>query len=40
MDLPDALYGLVIFLSAALLFLVEPMTAKRLLPMLGYDTFL
>jgi hypothetical protein len=35
MDLPDALYGLVIFLSAALLFLVEPMTAKRLLPMLG-----
>jgi SAM-dependent methyltransferase len=35
MDLPDSLYGLVIFLSAALLFLVEPITAKRLLPMLG-----
>jgi SAM-dependent methyltransferase len=31
----DALYALVIFLSAFLLFLVEPMTAKRLLPMLG-----
>ena len=31
----NALPALVIFLSAFLLFLVEPMTAKRLLPMLG-----
>lgn len=30
-----AIYALVIFLSAFLLFLVEPMTAKRLLPALG-----
>jgi protein-L-isoaspartate O-methyltransferase len=35
MALLDALYALVIFLSAILLFLVEPMTAKRLLPALG-----
>ncbi|MGB6690645.1 MAG: fused MFS/spermidine synthase [Terracidiphilus sp.] len=35
MALLDALYALVIFLSAFLLFLVEPMTAKRLLPSLG-----
>ena len=35
MALFDALYALVIFLSAFLLFLVEPMTAKRLLPALG-----
>ena len=35
MALLDALDGLVIFLSAFLLFLVEPMTAKRLLPQLG-----
>src|SRR5208337_190958 len=35
MALLDALYALVIFLSAFLLFLVEPMTAKRLLPALG-----
>jgi hypothetical protein len=31
----NAIYALVIFLSAFLLFLVEPMTAKRLLPDLG-----
>lgn len=31
----DPLYAVVIFLSALLLFLVEPMTAKRLLPLLG-----
>jgi SAM-dependent methyltransferase len=31
----DALDGPVIFLAAFLLFLVEPMTAKRLLPLLG-----
>jgi len=31
----NALYALVVFLSAFLLFLVEPMTAKRLLPALG-----
>jgi hypothetical protein len=35
MALLDTLYALVIFLSAFLLFLVEPMTAKRLLPALG-----
>jgi hypothetical protein len=35
MALLDALDGPVIFLSAFLLFLVEPMTAKRLLPELG-----
>lgn len=35
MALLDAIHALVIFLSAFLLFLVEPMTAKRLLPMLG-----
>lgn len=31
----DALYALVVFLSAFLLFLAEPMTARRLLPALG-----
>ncbi len=35
MALLDALDGPVIFLSSFLLFLVEPMTAKRLLPALG-----
>jgi hypothetical protein len=35
MALLDALDGLVIFLAAFLLFLVEPMAAKRLLPALG-----
>ena len=35
MALLDALDGLVIFLSSFLLFLVEPITAKRLLPALG-----
>jgi hypothetical protein len=30
-----AVYGLVVFLSAFLLFLVEPMAAKQLLPVLG-----
>ena len=29
------LFGLTIFLSSALLFLVEPMIARMLLPMLG-----
>jgi hypothetical protein len=35
MAILNALYVLVIFLAALLLFLVEPMTAKRLLPALG-----
>ncbi len=35
MALLDALDGPIVFLSAFLLFLVEPMTAKRLLPQLG-----
>jgi len=35
MPIFDAICALVIFLSAFLLFLVEPMTAKRLLPALG-----
>ena len=35
MVLLNAIYALVVFLSAFLLFLVEPMAAKRLLPMLG-----
>ena len=35
MSILDALYALVVFLSAFLLFLLEPMTAKRLLPALG-----
>jgi hypothetical protein len=35
MAILDPLYALVIFLAAFLLFLVEPMTAKRLLPALG-----
>lgn len=35
MSRSSVLYGGVVFLSAFLLFLVEPMAAKRLLPMLG-----
>ena len=35
MDRLRAVYGVVVFLSAFLLFLVEPMAAKQLLPVLG-----